>query len=400
LTENAIELFWLEFSPNTKLRDNNFTHFAVGGDVDTHFVHDIDTSNLVNEKPVYYWINRENAEVPSDAGYVALINCLNVTVRGLHFENGSQSIMMFSTNNSRILNNNITNIAEGIWILSSSNNIIYGNNITGHFYGIYLYRSSNSTVHGNNITANGVGIWLARSSNNSIFHNSFINNGVQVNSYKSTSIWDVGYPSGGNYWSNYNGTDADHDGIGDTPYIIDANNTDHYPLLGMFNSYNVTYYTPPLVPHACSVIVISNSTISDFEAPIWIEHPEVMFLMFNVSGAEGSTGFCRVSFPTAMMNGTYHVSVNGTEIPYTLLSCSDANCSYLYFTYTHSTQEVIIIPEFPSFLLVPLFMLTTLAAVFIVRRKKFPEEVENSRSELRLTRTGFRRNLGDRITRV
>jgi hypothetical protein len=140
-------------------------------------------------------------------------------------------------------------------------------------------------------------------------------------------------------------------------------------LMGMFYSYNVTYYTPPIVPHTCNVTVISNSTISDFVAPIWIEHLEVIFLQFNVSGAEGSNGFCRVSFPTAMMNGTYHVSLNGTEIPYTLLPCSDANTSYLYFNYTHSTQEVTIIPEFPSFTILPLFFMATLLAVITCRRK-------------------------------
>ena len=70
-----------------------------------------------------------------------------------------------------------------------------------------------------------------------------------------------------------------------------------------------------------------------------------------------------------MMNGTYHVSVNGTEIPYTLLPCSDANYSYLYFTYTHPTETVTIILEFPSFLILPLFMIATLLAVIIYRRK-------------------------------
>jgi hypothetical protein len=35
----------------------------------------------------------------------------------------------------------------------------------------------------------------------------------------------------GNYWSDYNGTDSNGDGIVDTPYIIDDKNVDHYPLM-------------------------------------------------------------------------------------------------------------------------------------------------------------------------
>jgi hypothetical protein len=115
--------------------------------------------------------------------------------------------------------------------------------------------------------------------------------------------------------------------------------------------------------------VISNSTISDFDVGFLFEHPEDRVIEFNVTGESGSTGFCRIEFPTAFLNGSYTVLLNMTEIPYTLLPCSDANTSYLCFTYTHSKQRVMIIPEFPSFLILPLFFLTTLLAVMTYRRK-------------------------------
>jgi hypothetical protein len=55
-----------------------------------------------------------------------------------------------------------------------------------------------------------------------------------VLSYYSMNAWDDGYPSCGNYWSDYNDTDLNGDGIGDTPYIIDTNNTDRYPLMSPY----------------------------------------------------------------------------------------------------------------------------------------------------------------------
>jgi hypothetical protein len=76
--------------------------------------------------------------------------------------------------------------------------------------------------------------------NNVFFHNNFIDYSKKVYSFNSVNRWDNGYPSGGNYWSDYTGVDVKSgpdqdlpgsDGMGDTPYTIDADNIDRYPLM-------------------------------------------------------------------------------------------------------------------------------------------------------------------------
>jgi hypothetical protein len=91
---------------------------------------------------------------------------------------------------------------------------------------------------------------------------------------------------------------------------------------------------------------------------------------FYVSGEDGTYGFCIVDIPVDLLNATYKVFVNGTEVSSSLLPCSNSTHSYLYFTYTHSKQRVIIIPEFPSFLILPLVFTTTLLAITVYRRKR------------------------------
>jgi len=414
-------------------RDNTY-NLGVFTDLVSGYIQDIDDSNTVDGKPVYYWIDRHDMTVPFDAGYVALVNCTGIIVKNLNLTNNMQGVALSFTTNSIIANNSVMNNFDGVRFDHSSNdNVISGNKITANTcYGIRLFYSSsannsqlagpscNNTIYGNNVTDNGTGIRLDYSSNNTIcannvannsdgiglygsssgntisennitnseyglwfflsfgsriYHNNFKGNAITVYPYFDLNFWDAGHPSGGNYWGSiYHGKDiysglyrneTGSDGIGDTPYV-----EDHYPLMGMFNSYNVTYFTPTAVPHACNVTVISNSTISCFVAPVWIEHPEVVFLQFNATGPEESAGFCRVSIPTVMMNGTYHVSVNGTEIPYILLTGSDSNMSYLYFSYTHSTETIVIVPEFPSVLTLSLFMSATLIMMTIRKRNR------------------------------
>jgi parallel beta-helix repeat protein len=156
----------------------------------------------------------------------------NVTIENMNIDNFSDGIFGNQTSLSVISGNNVTNNYNGINLYYSSHNSISGNHITNNSgTGIYLYSASNSSISGNHITANNeYGIALSSSvENNTIYHNNFIDNTNQVYVVGFSNVWDNGFE--GNYWSDYNGTDANDDGIGDTPYVFDANNRDRYPLM-------------------------------------------------------------------------------------------------------------------------------------------------------------------------
>jgi parallel beta-helix repeat protein len=265
-------------------------------------------------------------------------------------------VLEYSCNNT-VINNELLSDNDGISIFShSSFNLVSKNTISNNNDdGISLGETSNSnTIVGNGITKNNNGIYLWASSNNTICHNDFVNNTRQV--YVDGGLadsWDNGVE--GNYWSNYTGVDSDYDGIGDTWYEIDSSNIDHYPLMGMFSDFDATSER--------SVQTICNSSISGFQYGD-------SSIRFNVTGEDGTAGFCRICIPTALMNATYRVFVNGTEVQCNLLPCSNSTHSYLYFTYSHSTKEIVIIPELASLIILPLFMLATLIVVIICNKKR------------------------------
>ena len=292
---------------------------------------------------------------------ISLTGRSNVTIKNLEVKAFFFGIYFNSSSGSTVTGNNIlANYYHGLCLsLNSNNNNVYGNMVTGNGLGIIFDCSSSNTVCGNTIADNVYGIYvnayMCASSNNRIFHNNVLNNTVQVFLHDPiATVWDDGYPSGGNYWSNYTGVDSDHDGIGDSSHVIGGGDVDHYPLMGMFSNFTAT--------SEHHVQTICNSSISNFQF-------SGTAISFSASGKSGTAGFCRICIPTALMNGSYAVSVGGAEVSYTLLPFSNSTHSYLYFSYTHSTKEVIIVPEFQLFIILPIFMTATLLTVMVYERK-------------------------------
>ncbi len=135
-------------------------------------------------------------------------------------------------NNTITSNNIISNNEEGIRLEGSSNNNITGNNVSSNIaYGIYLnFFSDNNIIAGNNILNNENGIHIMSSFNNRIYHNNIIGNTFQAFD-DGNSIWNLPYPFGGNYWSDWTTPDVDEDGFVDFPRVIDPGiNLDNWPF--------------------------------------------------------------------------------------------------------------------------------------------------------------------------
>jgi parallel beta-helix repeat protein len=180
---------YISYSRNNILRNNQMTqnkyNFWISSELSSgmqEFVNDIDTSNTVDGKPVIYWVNQQDKTVLSNAGYVALVNCKNITVQNLTLTNNSQGVLLVATDDSLITGNYVGNNFFGIAFHGSSdhcfNNVISKNNITENAEdGIYSWGSYNTTITGNSITNNyGDGIHFYESPNAYIVGNAIAGN--------------------------------------------------------------------------------------------------------------------------------------------------------------------------------------------------------------------------------
>ena len=228
----------LVYSGDNELKNNSLINCGLI----TSNINDIDFSNTINGKPLYYLVNEQNRTIPLDAGEVILINCESCNIKNLTLTNSSIGILLHNTNKSMIAGNTITNqTGQGIRIYYSNNNTISDNIVKKvgwpnkpNTMGIWIWNSKNNTIFQNDLIENyKQGIYSSGSNSNIIYHNNFVNNFINAKSEVSTDVWDDGYPSGGNYWDDYIGDDNDNDGIGDTKYTF-TGGQDNYPLMNLW----------------------------------------------------------------------------------------------------------------------------------------------------------------------
>ena len=149
--------------------------------------------------------------------------------------------------------NVVTGFNMGILLDWSVLNEIRENELKGGKYGMWLNSCRQNTITGNIFQANTTNMMLGpylssgdRPEANIIYDNlfgtveGFVNVGFEGSSYKPNT-WNtdksagpnvVGGPYlGGNFWADYEGSDENGDGLGDTPYAIVYDNADQLPLV-------------------------------------------------------------------------------------------------------------------------------------------------------------------------
>jgi len=394
------------------IASGNKLNFGIDGSHYLDFTtHDIDTTNLVDGKPIHYIKGESDIvyDAETNTGTIYLINCNNMTVKDLNLTKNGCGIFLWNTTESKIENISASKNYYGIHIRNSRNNTFSQNSIAENTYGMLIKNSNDSRIlkcnvtsnqwgmrmdnsalnsirgnlissstadgislensHNNTIIENSIvenaenffpeppiyfGVKLQNSSNNTIYHNNFIDNGGQAEAISSNSnTWDNGWPSGGNYWSDHSNLDLDGDGIAEDAYTIRLPNVDAYPLVGMFYSLET--------PLGYAIEIVCNSTVDEMH--YYPSNNTIMLIVSNITTTQ-THGFCRVKIPHDLILPPYEITVNGTLTPYSIVE--ENGYSIIYFTYEHSTL-VIIIPELPFAILVPLLALLTTFA--IMRRK-------------------------------
>jgi parallel beta-helix repeat protein len=198
VSDNNYYGIYLQSTNNNNLTSNimseNNYNFGIAGYSHSYFIHDIDETNTVNEKPIYYWVDRRDDQVPCNAGFVGIVNSTNITVKDVTLTDNGVGVLFVNTSNSRIETAASSENEYGIYLLYSNYNNLSGNIVSdNNGFGIHLLYSDNNNLTGNTINENAWdGIYIESSSDNTLADNTALNNdyGITLDSSSNNPIYN------------------------------------------------------------------------------------------------------------------------------------------------------------------------------------------------------------------
>jgi parallel beta-helix repeat protein len=352
ISNNSLEGIRLRHSETAFVRANEFINDGVYLDsfnVPDVSSHTITRDNLVNGLPIYYYKDCSGLDVNGiQVGQVLVANCSDVKISNLTIAGTDAGIELTSVTRAIVETSSVSDSLYGILLAYSDDATIKANRFNGNgwgvfsgrvadfaiaannisnsdSFGIYLGICDETTISNNSVYSNTEGIYLYYSTNTTVHHNSVVNNvNHSYDNMGAENSWDDGYPSGGNYWSNYTGVDQfggpnqdqpGPDGIGDTAYLIDTDSRDRYPLMAPRN-------TPPIIVHnphgdvSVNEAIIITANVTDAVGV------RVVYLHYRAVGASGfaevrmtmTTGDTyEAIIPAQSESGTVHYCINATD---------------------------------------------------------------------------------------
>ena len=140
-TEHLIPTEWILNPPSTS-------------QISPYLNNDVDASNMINGKPIYWLINRQGEQVPADAGCVILVNSTKMRLRDLVLQSNFFGVLLIDDSDIEVTNCVITSSRYAIQIKPTLN----------------LTKSFNVTIDRCSILESGVAIYL-EATNCIISHN-------------------------------------------------------------------------------------------------------------------------------------------------------------------------------------------------------------------------------------
>jgi len=229
------------------------------------------------------------------------------------------------TDDSYIYSNTLQGVEHGYsnFVISGNNNIISKNTIDGFSYGLKI-NGANNLARLNHLSNCGVGLVPSTNNiyygntvettiwpvspiyqiinadgnrsvlvHNNIYHGEFMPlNGVLVEPYTKDTVDYYDNGAEGNYWSNYQGTDTDGDGVGDTTFYLDPHHIDRYPLMAPFNLSTAVEVVPDWLlkpsihlinPQNATILAVENVTIE------FVTNKQTPWIGYSLDGQENTT---------------------------------------------------------------------------------------------------------------